>query len=448
MTVLAATMPGMRNFVLIWAGQTVSVIGSRLTSFALGIWVLRETGSTTAFALIFVAMALPALLISPIAGALVDRWDRRVTMIACDAICALTMLALALLLANDALAIWHIYAGVGITAVANAFLQPAYWASIPLLTPKDRLTRVNGMVQTGFALAQVGGPLLAGVLVAAVSMHGVLIVDALTYVVATLLMAIARVPRPVREPDAEDDNVWREAAIGWRYVRERPGLFGLLAIFGVSNFLFGIASIAITPLVLSFADTTQLGLQMSIGGAGLLLGGLGMSLWGGPRRKIHGVLGFSALAGIALAAHGLAPSFALVVVAGFVFFLTLPVINASNASLWQSKVPPALQGRCFAIQRVLSESAMPVGFIIAGPLAERVFEPLMARDGALASTVGAVIGSGVGRGLGLMFIVLGIAMTIVAAFAYAMPVVRQVEDDLPDAELAATDAANPLESAA
>ncbi|KQZ59168.1 MULTISPECIES: MFS transporter [unclassified Lysobacter] len=427
---------GLRDFLLIWVGQLVSGVGSRLTSFALGIWVYQTTGSTTRFALIFVAMAVPALLISPIAGALVDRWDRRRTMIVCDAVSALTMLALALLYATDTLALWHVYAGVGISAMANAFLQPAYAASIPLLASQEQLTRVNGLVQTGFAVAQVGGPLLAGVLVSTISMQGVLIVDALTFAIGVVALLFARVPRPARSEDAEQ-GLWQEAATGFRYVRDRGGLLGLLLVFGATNFLFGIASIAITPLVLSFADATLLGVQMAVGGCGLLLGGLAMSTWGGPRRRIHGVLGFSLAAGVLLAVHGLAPSFALVLVAGFGFFLTLPVLNASNAALWQSKVPADLQGRCFAIQRVLSEAAMPLGYCLAGPLAERVFEPLMAPGGALAGSVGAWIGVGPGRGLGLMFIVLGVLMTLVAASAYVVRAIRRIEDEIPDAPILA-----------
>jgi DHA3 family macrolide efflux protein-like MFS transporter len=430
---------GLRDFLLIWFGQLVSGVGSRLTSFALGIWVLQTTGSTTRFALIFVAMAVPALLISPIAGALVDRWDRRRTMIACEALSAATMFALVALFASGHLQLWHVYVAVGISALANAFLQPAYAASIPLLANQDQLTRVNGLVQTGFAVAQVGGPLLAGVLVSSISMQGVLLVDALTFLVGVVALVLAKVPRPARSVDAGEEDLWREAATGFRYVRARPGLLGLLTVFGLSNFVFGIASIAITPLLLSFADVRQLGVQMAIGGAGLLVGGIAMSTWGGPRRLINGVLGFSLLAGFFLAVHGLQPSFALVVAAGFVFFLTLPVINSANAALWQSKVPADLQGRCFAIQRVLSEAAMPFGYCLAGPLAERIFEPLLAPGGALAGSVGAVIGTGPGRGIGLMFVVMGVLMMLIAAVAYSVRAIREIEDDLPDAQIVAAD---------
>ncbi|MYM91992.1 MFS transporter, partial [Rugamonas sp. FT82W] len=227
-------------------------------------------------------------------------------------------------------------------------------------------------------------------------------------------------------------SLWREAGDGFRYVRRRAGLLGLLSVFGVNNFLFGIASIAITPLVLSFADPARLGLQMGIGGAGLLLGGLAVTATGGPRRRIHGVLGGSLLAGLAIAAHGLAPSFALVTAAGFAMFAVLPAISAANDSIWQRKVPAELQGRCFAIQRLLSEAAMPLGYCLAGPLAEHLFEPLLAPGGALAATAGPLIGTGPGRGIGLMFIVLGLLMAAAAMAAYSIRAIRQVEQ-LPDA---------------
>lgn len=429
---------GLRNFLLIWFGQLTSGIGSRLSSFALGIWVLKTTGSTTQFALIFVSMAVPALLIAPFAGALVDRWDRRRVMIVCDLVSATIQIAMATLLMKGHLQVWHLYIGVGITALATAFHAPAYAASIPLLTTREQLTRVNGLVQTGNAVAMVAGPLLAGVLVSVISLHGVLIVDALTFLAAATALALARVPRPSRS-DAQE-SLLKEAATGWRYVRERGGLLGLLMVFGASNFMFAIASIAITPLVLSLTDPAGLGLQMGIGGAGLLLGGLAMTATGGLKLRVHGVLGFTLLAGLALAAHGLAPSFALIAAAGFVFFLTLPAIAASNDSVWQSKVPAGLQGRCFAIQRVLAEAAMPVGYILAGPLAEQVFEPLLMPGGVLAGSVGALIGVGAGRGLGLMFIVLGLSMSLVALAGFATRQVRQV-DQLPDAWDGSDDAA-------
>lgn len=427
---------GARAFLAVWIGQLVSVVGSRLSTFALGIWVLRETGSTTSYAFIFVCAAVPALLLVPFAGALVDRWDRRRVMLVCDAICGATMLVLAALLATHRIALWHIYAGAAVQAFANAFQMPAYMASIPLLVPKEHLARANGLVQTAFATSLMLGPALAGVLVTLVALPGVLVIDGATFFAAVIALTLVRIPRPPRDPNEAPGALLHEAAEGWRFVRDRRGLVGLLAIFGTTNFLFGMLSILITPLVLSFANAAQLGMQMSIGGAGLFLGGLAMSTWGGPKTRIHGVLASVIVAGVFLALHGLVPSIAFVSAAGFFFFLTVPVMNASQDAIWQTKVPAELQGRCFAIQRVLSEAAMPVGFVLAGPLADRVFEPLLAPQGALASSIGRVIGTGAGRGIALMFIVAGVAMTLAGITGYSIRPLRRVEQELDDAPLA------------
>jgi hypothetical protein len=176
-------------------------------------------------------------------------------------------------------------------------------------------------------------------------------------------------------------------------------------------------------------------MQMSIAGGGIFLGGLLMTAWGGPKRRIYGVLFSCMAAGLFLAAHGFVPSIWVVSAFGFLFFLTVPVMNASQDSIWQTKVPASLQGRCFAIQRVLSESAMPVGFILAGPLADRIFEPLLAKNGALAGSVGRIIGVGPGRGIALVFIIAGVAMTLVGVAGFSVSSIRRVELDLADAPL-------------
>lgn len=425
-------LAGLRNFLLIWAGQLISAIGSRLSSFALGIWVLRITGSTTDFAMTFVAMTIPALVVSTIAGALVDRWDRRQTMIACDLFSAATMLVLAGLGATGHLTIWHVYLVVGAASLFDAFRTPAFAASIPLLASHDQLPRVNGMAQTGNAVAEIVGPLLAGVLVASISLQGILILDALTFAVGVATLAAARIPRPLPTSRQNREGLLREAATGWRYVHDRPGLMGLLAIYGSNNFLFSIACVLIAPLLLSFSDPTRLGVQYAISGSGLLLGGAVMTAWGGPRKRINGVLVFSALAGICLAAHGLRPSFMLVTAAGFVLFVMMPVISASSNSIWQAKVPAGLQGRCFAIQRILFNTATALGYCLAGPLSECVFEPLLDKRGPLVGSVGLILGDGPGRGIGLAFITLGTVMTLIAITAYSVPGIRLV-DELADA---------------
>ncbi len=422
----------LHDFLLIWAGQLISSVGSRLSSFALGIWILQGTGSTTYFAMTFVAMTIPALIVSAIAGALVDRWDRRRTMIVCDALSAVIMLALAALFAAGHLTVWHVYLAVGASSLFNAFRTPAFAASIPLLARREELPRVNGMAQSGNAVAEMIGPLLAGVLVTAMSMQWILLMDALSFLVSMAALMAAKIPRPEPVAGHRREGLLREAVIGWRYVQERPGLIGLLALHGSNNFVFSVARVVITPLLLSFSDPAGVGAQFAISGSGLLLGGIGMTLWGAPQKRIYGVLVFSLIAGVCTAAHGIRPSFSLIAVAGFLLFLMLPVIAASSSSIWQAKVPAGLQGRCFAIQRMTFYASTVFGYFLAGPLARHVFEPLLQKGGLLAGSIGSIIGVGPGRGFGLMFIALGLLMMLTAIVGFSVPAIRRI-DEMTDA---------------
>ncbi|HEU5413924.1 MAG TPA: MFS transporter [Candidatus Angelobacter sp.] len=422
----------LHDFLLIWAGQLISSVGSRLSGFALGIWILRSTGSTTYFAMTFVAMTIPALIISTVAGALVDRWDRRRTMIACDAISAVIMLALAGLCAVGNLTVWHIYLAVGTSSLFNAFRTPAFAASIPLLARRDELPRVNGMAQSGNAVAEMIGPLLGGVLVMAMSLQAILFIDALSFWVSMAALMRANIPRPASAAGNRREGLLREAVIGWRYVQERPGLVGLLTIHSSNNFVFSVARVVITPLLLSFSDPAGVGVQYAISGSGLLLGGIGMTLWGAPQKRIYGVLIFSLLAGVCTAAHGIRPSFTLVAVSGFFLFLMLPVIAASSSSIWQAKVPAGLQGRCFAIQKMTFYASSVSGYFLAGPLARHLFEPLLQKGGLLAGSIGLIVGVGPGRGFGLMFIALGIWMALTAIIGFTAPAIRRI-DEMADA---------------
>lgn len=421
-----------RHFLLVWTGQMLSGIGSRLSSFALGLWVLRTTGSTTQFAITFIVTALPAIFAAPLAGALVDRWNRRTILMTCDVLSATLMGSLALLLSIGKLEVWHVYVVAALTSLLDSFRTPAFLASVPLLVEAQHLPRANGLVHSGEAAASIAGPLLAGFLLSAIDFQGVLLIDASTFVVGLFTLTLATIPRAFAHPHETRESPLREAAIGWHYVRNQPGLMGLLKIYGFNHFVFAVASVLIAPLLLSFSTQEMVGLQYAISGCGLLLGGLAMTVLGGPKKRINGVLVFSMIGGVCLAAHGLYPAFAVVAVAGFVLFTTLPAIDASNNSIWQSKVPARLQGRCFAIQELVLNVAMAAGYCLSGPLSDYVFEPALRADGWLAGSVGAAIGVGPGRGIGLMFVLLGVAMSLVALRAYGVPAVRRI-DELEDA---------------
>lgn len=421
---------GLRTFFIIWLGQVVSTVGSSLTGFVLGVWVYLRTGSATQFALIAACATLPAILLAPVAGALVDRHDRRKVMIAADFGAAFSTVCVALLYGAGALQVWHIWAATAFAAACNAFQNPAWNASLTLLVPREHLGRANGLVQTGQALGIIA-PVLAAGLVAGIGVGGVIAIDLATFAFAVATLLVVRIPRPAASAagTAARGSLRREAAVGWGYLRARRGLLWLTLLFSLFNFFMATAAVLVQPLILSFASVGTLGWLMMAGGAGMLAGGLVMGAWGGPRRRINGVLGFVGLGGVALFLHGLAPSPWLIAVVAPSFLFTLPVVSGSYVAILQSRVPADVQGRVFATVRMLGMAATPLAYFLAGPLADRVFEPAMERGGPLAALLGGWIGTGDGRGIAVMFMVSGLALAATAAVAYGAPAIRAVEDE-------------------
>lgn len=425
----------MKIFILIWFGQTVSLIGSSLTNFGLGIWVYQHTKSITQFALVSLSIALPIILISPFAGALVDRWNRRWVMILSDLGSGLSTLAIAILLATNQLEIGHIYLATAISATCGAFQLPAYEASIAMLVPRQHLARANGLVEIGTALGQLIAPVLGGVLLVFIHLQGIIFIDFVTFLFAIipLLLVSFADPQDIEEQEKQQENLLRSVIDGWQYIASRSGLLSLLIFTAVSNFIVGFVQVLFTPLVLSFASEIELGTVLSIGGMGMLIGSLAVSTWGGSQRHVLNVLGFTLLGGLSIVAAGMRTSVVLVAVAAFLFFFGLPISNSSSQVIFQKKVSPHIQGRVFALTGAIATSSLPLAYLVAAPLAEKIFEPLMSADGLLSNSFGKMIGVGSGRGIGLLFIILGILTVLITIAAYQYPRLRFVDDELPDA---------------
>ncbi len=422
-------------FLTVWLGQAVSLLGSGLTWFALGVWIFQQTGSATRFALLSFCAAIPVVALAPLAGVLVDRWDRRRVMMLGDAGSGLCTLILVVLAWSGRLAVWHVYAVITVSAAASAIQALAFTAATTLLVSKRHLGRASGLSQLGLALAHVAAPGLAGMLIGPIGLHGVLLVDCATMAAALLALAAVRIPRPPGVPAGETGRptVWRDGVGGWSFVRRRPGLVGLLLLFAAANFSLGLLQVLLTPLVLGFASTAALGIVLSVAGAGMLAGGVVMSLWGGPSRRVPGILGCLALQGAIFLLGGVRPNAALIAGAAFVVMFVIPVLEGCSQAIWQTKVAPALQGRVFAVRRMVAWSAMPLAYLIAGPLADHMFEPLLAVGGPLAPSLGRVVGAGPGRGIGLLFVLVGVLLLCAVAAAWRSPAVRGIERDLPDA---------------
>ena len=433
------TLRGMKTFLVIWVGQLISIIGSGLTGFALSVWMFEQTGQATPIALNALAFNLPRVILSPIAGSVADRYNRRMVLILADTGAALTTLAVAIILFTGNLQVWHIYLSSAISAAFSTFQEPAYRASITMLVPKKDLARAGGIQQIGFAVQSILTPLIASLLYLAIGLEGVILIDFATFFIAIGALLVVRIPQPkpttVTEEEGEKQSMWQDSLFGWRYLRKRPGLFGLLWYYAAVNFFLSLSGVLMLPLVLSYGAATDIGLIQMAGGAAMLIGGLVMGVWGGPQsRLIWGVVAAIALSGNGYFLAGLRPITWLIGMAQFVILFFIPISAAMSQAVWQKKVAPDIQGRVFAIRAMIAYLIIPLANLAAGPLADRVFEPLMAEGGALSeSFIAGVVGVGPGRGIALIFIISGIFLWVTSAYAFANPRIRDLEEEIPDA---------------
>ncbi|QSQ16891.1 MFS transporter [Myxococcus landrumensis] len=428
------------TFALVWLGQFVSLFGSGLTSFALGAHVYKLTGSTTRFVLMSFCATLPVALLSPFAGVLVDRWDRRKAMLWSDVGSGVTTAIIwVLLILSEAghlsFQAWYLYPIVFLSGCCNAFRWPAWTATTPLLIPKQHLGRASGMAELGVAISQISSPVVAGVLVGVIGLHGVLFIDMCSFLFAAGVLVSVRFPSPPpRVTQVTGPRTMRADLLeALRFVRERPGLKYLLAFTTFTNASLILVMLLITPLVLGFTDMANLGLIASISGLGMLGGGIVTSVWGGTKRRIRGVAGFPILAALMLLLAALPPSVPLIATAAMLFLFSMPMTTANSQVLWQTKVPLELQGRVAALRKTSGHTGVLLVTLLAGPLADRIFEPWMAPGGALAGSVGRVLGTGPGRGIALLFVLLGLTVLCAVGLFLLSPRARRVQDELPDA---------------
>lgn len=426
---------GFAVFAAIWFGQVVSTLGSGMTAFALGVEIFRDTGSVTRFALIALAVGLPNLILGPVIGVLADRADRRLILILANVGSALATLILVLLVRAGQTAHWPIYLVIAASAACAAFVFPTFAAATTLLVGKQHFGRASGMNQMGNALAQIGAPLLGALLVGPIGIEGVALIDVASFLFAVITLFFVRLAAP--QPSTEDDDRARgwqhQAASGWSFIRDRPGLLRLLGLFAALNFSVGMVQVLITPMVLSFASVRMLGMVLAIASSGMLVGGILMSVWGGGKRHMPLILLGALGQGLVLLLGGLEPSATLIATAAFLFLFLFPIQIGSAQAIWLAKVPPDLQGRVFATRRMIAFSTLPLAQALAGPLADGLFEPLLAPGGVLAGSAGRIIGVGPGRGMALMLILLGAGIVSTVLAGWRSPALRNLETDVPDA---------------
>jgi len=422
----------MRRFGTVAAGQLISMAGSALTGWAIPVWIYLRTGSLAQFTLFAVSGLVPALLVGPLAGAVVDRADRRRVMLVSSVAAGGCQLVLGLLYWSGQLQPWHLYAGIAWVASALAFQRLAFTAAVPQLVPKRFLGNANGVTQmfSGFSALLV--PLLAAGLLATIGLGRILLLDVASYATAIAVLAVIRFPRTMgwqaREP------LLVEVANGWRYSWGSRPLRALLVFSATINLVLGPALVLVSPLVLSFGSIGQVGQVSFALAAGSFVGGLTFTLWGGPaRRRARGMFAVTFALALSCIITGLRPSVALVAVGVFGFGLALTVIQSIYVTIVQIKVPQRFHGRVFALNQMIAWSTLPIGFGLVAPLSASAFQSLLGPGGALSETVGRVIGTGPGRGIGLVYVSVGLAIVVLTVVALRTHVLARFDEETVDA---------------
>jgi DHA3 family macrolide efflux protein-like MFS transporter len=439
---------GMRAFWIIWAGQVISLLGTSMTNFGLTIWAYEKTGEATALALIGFFFVTPMVILSPTAGAIVDRSNRKLMMMLSDLAAGLTTIVQLVLLATGNLEIWHLYITAAVAGTFQTFQWPAFSAAMTLMLPKEQYGRANGLMQLALAAPGVFAPLLAGALLSVIGLTGIMTIDVITFVFAIGALLFVFIPQPERSEVGRKAQgaLWQESFYGFRHILRRPSLLGLQLVFMVGNLFATLGFTLMAPMILARTGSNELIFASvnSAGAIGGVAGGLAMSAWGGPKRRVLGVIGGWLLFGLlGESLLGLGQSLPIWLIAGFAGAFFGPIIDASNQAIWQAKVEPDVQGRVFGVRLMIAWAISPLARLIAGPLADKVFEPAMQQGGGLAGTFGWLVGTGAGAGMSLILVLCGVGVALVAVVGYAVRVVRNAEDILPDYDAIPDEAAVP-----
>ncbi|MBN1401627.1 MAG: MFS transporter [Anaerolineae bacterium] len=354
----------------------MSRVGSAIARFALVWWLTDLTGSAAVLASASALSLIPQIVLGPLAGAYVDRWNRRMTMILSDGVIALLSLLLAWLFWSGNLEIWHVYVIMIARAFGDIFHRPATQAAVTMLVPREQLPRVHGLNQTLAGAIEIVGPPLGALALAVMKLDQVMFVDVITAIIAIVPLLFVHIPEPVRAISVRATTVWRDLAEGLRYIWGLPGVVAVIVMAVAMNFA-GAPTWTLLPLYVRNVfggGATELSIVESAQGAGLILGGVALSLWGHrSRSRVVQSFGGFLLAGVAGFGMALAPSAALwILVASWLIFGVFNAIgNGTIIALLQGAIAPEMQGRVNSAVSSLVMLATPIGLAISAPVVER-----------------------------------------------------------------------------
>lgn len=416
-----------KKFILLWIGELISAIGSGITSFGLGVYVFQTTGSAAAMSLVTLLAFLPGLILSPIAGILADKYDRRLLMILGDSLSALGLVFILVVLLQGEAKLWQICVGVLISSIFSSLLEPAYKATVTDLLPKEEYAKASGLVQMAGSSKYLLSPIIAGFLLTVSDIKLLLVIDILTFFVTVVSTFVVR--RGLASKVNEDKTTFREQfKVGLKAIAEKKGIMFLIVIASVMTFFIGFIQTLSTPMVLSFSDSSTLGVVETICASGMLVSSVLIGLIGFKKGYVKMLYLSLLMAGVFMMVFGLRENIVLICIAGFLFFTMLPFANTGIDYLVRTNIDNSVQGRAWGLIGIISQLGYVFAYAFCGVLSDYVFEPLLASDGLLANSVGKITGVGDGRGIGLLIIIAGFMLIITSVILAMNKSVKSLEN--------------------
>lgn len=420
-----------REFWHIWGAEFLVALGNGITIFAISIWAWRETGSATTLALASFFAFLPSILLGAFAGTLVDYYDRKSILLVCSLGELLGSGVLFWLFHTGVITINCVYAINFCVGCFSAMHYPAYQTAISAILPKSEYMRAGGLTSFIETSSRVFSPVLAGALLGLASVNWVLALDFLFCLASLALLASVKLPQSTGHAVASKGSFFKDSALGMRFIFEHKSFRQLLMLFFYFNLIVVFSFTLFTPMLMARTNNNEVLVASirSMGAIGGIIGSALATIWGGFRKKTDTILAGMAGMGVFIALAGFSHGYASLMLASLGVSLAIPFINASTQALWQAKVAHRVQGRVFAARRMISQMAVPISMLVAGPLADQVFEPL-GRSGGTA--VQLLTGTGKGAGMALLFVIIGVMAVVISVLGYSSKAIRNAEELLPN----------------
>lgn len=401
----------MFTFLVLWAGQLISALGTGMTGFALGVYVFTETSRAGSVALLVSALFIPSILLRPAGGLLADRMDRRKLIILGDLGSAAGVIAILLHLRAGTLTPGTASLWIAVSSVFTALQNPAYKASLTDLLDAQQFARGGALVQLASSAQYLLAPLAAGFLLTAGGLEIILLLDIGSFALAVAAACSIPGMRPAEELTGRQD-IFADLKDGIACLQDRRQVMETVLLLSIVTLFVGMLQVLFGPMMLSLYDPGTLGTVQALSASGMLIGGILIGLLGLPQRLDILIALSLGGAGIFLGMMGFSTGLVWISLSFFLFFFCLPFINTGAEVLIRTSVPGNFQGRVWGLIGLITQTGYIVAYTGSGLLADRLFIPLLVDHGALASTLGRLIGTGPGRGIALMLIIAGFGLTL------------------------------------